>query len=72
MAAKREAITYEYRQLPRGGELLLVTSDPEALGAIHAFMAFQRMDHRAGGISENSADHGAMDHGAMDHGAVSH
>lgn len=49
MAAKRAAITYTVHDLPRGGELLMKTSDPEALTAIHEFMAFQRGDHHAGG-----------------------
>lgn len=50
MADKRGAITYEYRELPRGGEVRIRTGDPDALRAIHEFMAFQRSDHRAGGM----------------------
>jgi hypothetical protein len=50
MAARRAAIRYEYRDLPRGGEIRITTADAEALAAIHAFMAFQRGDHRAGGV----------------------
>jgi hypothetical protein len=49
MAAKKEVIRYEFRELPRGGEVRLTTTDAEALTAIHAFMAFQRQDHHAGG-----------------------
>lgn len=49
MAARRAAIRYEYRDLPRGGEVRIITADAEAIEAIHAFMAFQRGDHRAGG-----------------------
>jgi hypothetical protein len=49
MAAKKTAIRYEFRELPRGGEVRLTTSDPEAVEAIHRFMAFQREDHRTGG-----------------------
>lgn len=49
MAERRAHITYTYRPLPRGGELLIETKDPQALHAIHEFMAFQRSDHRAGG-----------------------
>ena len=45
MSARRAAI--RYRDLPRGGEVRITTSDAEALRAIHAFMAFQRTDHRA-------------------------
>lgn len=49
MAARRRAISYDYRDLPRGGEVRITTTDPEALRAVHAFIAFQRGDHRAGG-----------------------
>jgi hypothetical protein len=63
MAAKKDRIEYVYRDLPRGGELRLVTNDPDAIRAIHEFVAFQRKDHRAGGM-----DHGARDHGVKHHG----
>jgi hypothetical protein len=49
MAARHGAITYTYRDLPRGGEIRIRTADPDAVRAIHEFMAFQRGDHRAGG-----------------------
>jgi hypothetical protein len=49
MAARRASIRYTYRDLPGGGEVRMVTADGEALRAIHAFLAFQRGDHRAGG-----------------------
>jgi hypothetical protein len=49
MAAKRDAIRYEFKPLPGGGEVRISSKDPEAIRAIHAFMAFQRGDHRAGG-----------------------
>lgn len=49
MAERRDHITYTFRELPRGGEVRITTADPEALAAIHEFLAFQRMDHRAGG-----------------------
>jgi hypothetical protein len=58
MAARRTAIRYEVHDLPRGAELRMTTDDREALAAIHEFMAFQRGDHRAGGL-EGHADHGA-------------
>jgi hypothetical protein len=48
MAERRESITYTYHDLPRGGEVRIRTSDSTALQAIHQFLAFQRMDHRAG------------------------
>jgi hypothetical protein len=49
MAARRDAIAYAYRDLPGGGEVRITTRDPDALRAVHAFVAFQRQDHRAGG-----------------------
>jgi hypothetical protein len=50
MAEKRETISYTYRELPRGGELRIVTKDPDALKAIGEFLKFQREDHHAGGV----------------------
>jgi hypothetical protein len=52
MRQKRGVITYEPRDLPRGAELVIRTSDAEALAAIHEFLAFQRGEHHAGGQSE--------------------
>lgn len=80
MAAKRDVITYTFSELPRGGELRIVTRDAEAISAIHEFMAFQRSDHRASGEAADShdgmdhdgMDHGAMEHDTMDHGAMDH
>ena len=57
MSAKRGAITYTPADRPRGGELRIASSDPEAVRAIHEFLAFQRQDHRAAG-------HEGMMHGA--------
>ena len=48
MTERREMISYEYRDLPRGGELRIRSADARAIGAVHAFLAFQRQDHRAG------------------------
>ena len=56
MAARRDAITYSVRDLPRGGEVRIRTTDPEALAAVHEFIAFQRQDHRTGG-AENPGHH---------------
>ena len=46
MARKHEAIRYVYTPLTGGGQVTMSTSDPEALKAIHDFLAFQRSDHR--------------------------
>jgi hypothetical protein len=48
MAAEREKIRYAVESLPRGAALRLRSSDGAAVEAIHEFLAFQRMDHRAG------------------------
>lgn len=47
MAEKKPAITYEARDLAGGGEVRIRTADPDAVAAIHEFLAFQRGDHRA-------------------------
>lgn len=50
MAARRDLITYQFEPLPGGGQVLLTSSNSAAVSAIHAFLAFQRQDHRAGGM----------------------
>lgn len=47
MAEKKSGITYEARDLPGGAEVRIRTADPDAVAAIHEFLAFQRGDHRA-------------------------
>lgn len=48
MRVLHSEITYAPRDLPRGGEVVITTKNPTAIAAIHEFLAFQRMDHRAG------------------------
>lgn len=48
MKRLKNDISYTPRDLPRGGEVIIATKNPEAVKAIHDFLAFQRMDHRAG------------------------
>jgi len=48
MRALHDDITYTPQDLPRGGEVIIATSNPAAIAAVHDFLAFQRMDHRAG------------------------
>jgi hypothetical protein len=48
MAARRAAITYTVGDLPCGAQIRIATRDPEALAAVHAFLAFQSSDHRTG------------------------
>lgn len=49
MARKKRHIRYVATDLPRGAHVRIITRDAEALKAIHAFLAYQRMDHRAAG-----------------------
>ena len=51
MTANRRLIHYEFRPLPGGGEVLLTSIDSASISAIHAFLAFQRQDHHAGGMT---------------------
>ena len=51
MAARKDFITWTYRDLPRGGEVLISTSDSAAIRAIHRFLAFQRLEHHAHGTA---------------------
>ena len=46
MAAQRAAIRYEFHALPGGGEVRITTRNPQALSAVHQFLAFQRSEHR--------------------------
>jgi hypothetical protein len=48
LRARRAAIRYVFRPLPRGGEVRIRTRDAAALRAVHEFLAFQRSDHRTG------------------------
>ena len=59
MAAKRDRMTYAVADRPKGAEVRLFTKDPEAIAAVHAFLAFQRSDHRAAG-HEAHAGHDTM------------
>jgi len=59
MAARASTVTYEAMDRPRGAEVRITTHDPEALAAVHEFLAFQRADHRAAG---REGDHSGMKH----------
>jgi hypothetical protein len=49
MARLRAQIRYEPKALPRGAELRIVTTNPDAVQAVHRFLAFQRDEHHADG-----------------------
>ena len=48
MKRLKAAISYTPRDLPGGAEVVISSKNPEAVSAIHDFLAFQRLDHRAG------------------------
>jgi hypothetical protein len=54
MAGRRAFIRYEPRDIPRGAELRIRTDDPEALRAVHRFLAFQRQEHHAAGVIDTT------------------
>ena len=55
MQAHRAAIAYDVMDRPRGGEVRIRTRDPEAIAAIHEFLAFQRSGHHAAGHEPGAA-----------------
>lgn len=49
MAERRALLTYTATDRPRGAEVRIQSRDSAAVAAVHAFLAFQRQDHRAAG-----------------------
>ncbi|MEP6733026.1 MAG: hypothetical protein ABJE10_20455 [bacterium] len=49
MSKRRAVLRYSVKELPRGGELRITTSDSGAVKAVHEFLAFQRGEHHAEG-----------------------
>jgi hypothetical protein len=48
MKRRASAIRYRYEDLPGGGRVVISTSDPDALDAIHDFLRFQIDEHETG------------------------
>jgi len=48
MTARKDAIRYQYAETPNGGRVTIVTSDPQALDAVHAFLKYQIAEHKTG------------------------
>lgn len=46
MKRMKDKITYTFKETPSGARVLLTTSDPEALAAIHKFLRFQIQEHQ--------------------------
>ncbi|MGA2534837.1 MAG: hypothetical protein ABSF53_02390 [Terracidiphilus sp.] len=52
---KHAAISYTFQSTDRGGQVRIMTHDPEAFKAIHEFLEFQIQDHRTGDSTEVKA-----------------
>jgi hypothetical protein len=48
MAKMKNRIRYTYVAVPTGGRVNIVTSDPDALNAVHQFLKFQIAEHQTG------------------------
>lgn len=48
MTKLKGEIKYTYEASPRGGRVVIATSSPEALAAVHEFLRFQIKDHSTG------------------------
>ena len=48
MTERKAAIRYQYADTPHGGRVTIVTTDPQALVAVHAFLTFQIAEHKTG------------------------
>jgi hypothetical protein len=48
MKRLKRKIRYKFEQTNRGGQVLISTSDPEALSAVHDFLRFQIREHKTG------------------------
>ena len=48
MKKDKAAIRYTYEETKDGGRVRIRTSDPKALGAVHAFIRFQIREHQTG------------------------
>ena len=48
MAVRREQIRYTYVETPAGGRVNIVTTDAQALEAVHQFLKFQIQEHKTG------------------------
>ena len=48
MTERTGAIRYQYVETAHGGRVNIVTSDADALAAVHAFLKFQIAEHKTG------------------------
>lgn len=45
MKRLKAKISYSFEETPAGGRVVITTSDPEALAAVHKFLRFQIKEH---------------------------
>src|SRR4051812_9178767 len=48
MAKLKDRIRYTYVETPAGGRVNIVTTEPQALAAVHEFLTFQIKEHKTG------------------------
>ena len=48
LARLKDRVTYRFAETSRGGRVDIVTTDSEALKAVHEFLRFQIADHKTG------------------------
>ena len=48
MTEREGVIRYQYVETANGGRVNIVTSDPDALAAVHTFLKFQIAEHKTG------------------------
>jgi len=48
MTERKNVIRYQYVETATGGRVNIVTSDPDALAAVHTFLKFQIAEHKTG------------------------
>ena len=48
MAERKGVIRYQYVETANGGRVNIVTTDPDALAAVHQFLKFQIGEHKTG------------------------
>jgi hypothetical protein len=48
MQSKKDQIQYRFEETKQGGRIVITSSDPEALSALHDFLSFQIREHQTG------------------------
>jgi hypothetical protein len=48
LSARKDTVSYRYRETPEGGTVEITTTDDDALRALHAFLRYQIQEHHTG------------------------